>query len=78
MARKKSVQKLLSPTINFSPKLQAELESLIEDSSKTKLEGVRAKVFQDRYSLKDADGKSLRWKKPQPKERSGPGVFTIH
>src|SRR3989344_1521245 len=59
MTRKKSVQKLLSPTINFSPKLQAELESLIEDSSKTKLEGVRAKVFQDRYSLKDADGKSV-------------------
>src|SRR4030066_2182746 len=59
MTRKKSVQKLLSPTINFSPKLQIELESLIEDSSKTKLEGVRAKVFQDRYSLKDADGKPV-------------------
>ena len=74
MARKKSVQKLLSPTINFSPKLQAELESLIEDSSKTKLEGVRAKVFQDRYSLKDADGKSVEQYPEQMWARVAAGI----
>ncbi|MDP2671696.1 MAG: adenosylcobalamin-dependent ribonucleoside-diphosphate reductase [bacterium] len=43
----------------FSEKLQKKLESLIEDSEQTQLAGVRAKVFTDRYSLKDAAGNSV-------------------
>lgn len=43
----------------FSEKLQKKLESLIQDPDQTQLEGVRLKVFTDRYSLKDADGKPV-------------------
>lgn len=43
----------------FSVALQKKLESVISDSTQTKMEGIRAKVFTDRYSLKDDDGKSI-------------------
>ncbi|MEX0621857.1 MAG: adenosylcobalamin-dependent ribonucleoside-diphosphate reductase [Candidatus Woykebacteria bacterium] len=42
--------------VAFNAKTQAHLEGLITDDSKTTLDGVRAKVFSDRYSLKDPDG----------------------
>lgn len=43
----------------FSTSLQKKLEGLIEDTYKTQLEGVRLKVFTDRYSLKDSDGNPI-------------------
>lgn len=52
---KKSVRK----EFHFSTALQKKLESLITDPERTQLEGVRAKVFRDRYSLKDDSGKGV-------------------
>ena len=56
---KKKSAASVKPKVNFNPKLQKELIGLISDNSKTVLEGVRAKVFSDRYSLKDADGHAV-------------------
>ncbi len=38
----------LKEGFRLNPKLQAELESLVEDAGQTKLEGVRETVFKDR------------------------------
>lgn len=59
MPKSKSAQNGIKPKVNFNSKLQQELLGLISDDSKTVLEGVRAKVFSDRYSLKDADGNAV-------------------
>ncbi|MCH7541531.1 adenosylcobalamin-dependent ribonucleoside-diphosphate reductase [Patescibacteria group bacterium] len=74
MPRKKSAQKSSAPTVNFSPKLQIELESLITDTTNTKLEGVRGKVFQDRYSLKDSEGKAVEKYPEQMWSRIAAGI----
>ncbi len=43
----------------FSSRLQKKLESLVTDESQTQLDGVRLKVFTDRYSLKDEEGEPV-------------------
>lgn len=55
----KKADKKVKPQVNFNPNLQKELEGTIEIDSQTKLDGVREKVFKDRYSLKDEEGKQL-------------------
>lgn len=59
MASKKSAPKYHGKEFKFSVNLQKKLESLISDTEKTKLDGIRAKIFTDRYSRKDAEGKSI-------------------
>ncbi|HEX7456649.1 MAG TPA: adenosylcobalamin-dependent ribonucleoside-diphosphate reductase [Candidatus Nanoarchaeia archaeon] len=55
----KKPAKKTRPGVKFDPKLQAALESLISDPAKTQLEGVRSKVFLDRYALKGSSGELL-------------------
>ncbi len=52
----KAAKKSQGKEFVFSVKNQTKLEGLIDDPEKTELEGVRHKVFRDRYSLKDANG----------------------
>lgn len=47
------------PRTNFDESLQKELENSIQVDTFTKLDGVRLKVFQDRYSLKDVNGSQI-------------------
>ena len=61
----------------YSEKLQKKLESLIEDPDKTQLEGVRLKVFTDRYSLKDAEGKSIEEYPEQMWRRVAAGLAQV-
>jgi ribonucleoside-diphosphate reductase alpha chain len=72
--RNKSVQKSSKPGVKFNRKLQLELESLITDSSKTQLEGVRQKVFLDRYALKDPSGNLLEEYPEQMWRRVAAGI----
>ena len=51
--------------VKFNAKLQTELESLITESSQTQLEGIRQKVFLDRYALKGPSGDLLE-EYPEP------------
>src|SRR3989344_133482 len=74
MPRKKSAQKEVAPLVSFNPKLQSELENLINDSSKTVLDGVRAKVFNDRYSLKDPAGNQVEEHPEQMWRRVAAGI----
>lgn len=59
MASKNKATKSQGKEFQFSQGLQKKLEKLISDQEQTKLEGIRAKVFTDRYSLKDSEGKSV-------------------
>ncbi|HSX57938.1 MAG TPA: adenosylcobalamin-dependent ribonucleoside-diphosphate reductase [Candidatus Saccharimonadales bacterium] len=61
----------------FSVKTQKKLENLIEDASETTLEGVRAKVFRDRYSLKDNDGQSTEEHPEQMWKRVAAGLAQV-
>jgi ribonucleoside-diphosphate reductase alpha chain len=61
----------------FSKKLQTELESLISDSSQTELEGMREKVFVDRYSLKDEEGKPTEKYPEQMWRRVAAGIAQV-
>ncbi len=61
----------------FSIVLQRKLESLITDSEQTQLEGVRAKVFRDRYSLKDDEGKSIEAHPEQMWTRVAAGLAQV-
>ena len=77
MAKTKPRRKKSSKGFRFNPKLQAELEGLIEDSGQTKLEGVRETVFRDRYSLKDGDGTSLEENPEQMWKRVAAGIAQV-
>ncbi|MDP2720948.1 MAG: adenosylcobalamin-dependent ribonucleoside-diphosphate reductase [bacterium] len=77
MPRKKSAQKEVAPLVSFNPKLQSELENLINDPSKTVLEGVRAKVFNDRYSLKDPAGSQIEEYPEQMWSRVAAGIAQV-
>lgn len=59
MASKKTASKSQGKEFVFSVGLQKKLEKLISDTEQSKMEGIRGKVFTDRYSLKDAEGKSV-------------------
>src|SRR3989304_2995289 len=59
MASKKSASKSQGKEFAFSASLQKKLEKLISDPEQSKMEGIRGKVFTDRYSLKDSEGKSV-------------------
>ena len=61
----------------FSKKLQTELESLISDSSQTELEGMREKVFVDRYSLKDEEGNPTEKYPEQMWRRVAAGIAQV-
>lgn len=62
---------------HFNPKIQAELESVVEDTAQTQLEGVRQTVFRDRYSLKDADGASVEEHPEQMWRRVAAGIAQV-
>src|SRR3990167_6844551 len=76
MARVKTV-KTSEKEFVFSAKLQKHLEGLIDDNEKTRLDGVRAKVFTDRYSLKDAEGKSVEEYPEQMWKRVAAGLAQV-
>lgn len=61
----------------FSVQTQKRLENLISDPEQTQLEGVRLKVFSDRYSLKDADGKSIEAYPEQMWRRVAAGLAQV-
>ncbi len=61
----------------FSVPLQKKLEKLIDDPNKTQLEGVRAKVFRDRYSLKDDSGSSVEENPEQMWARVAAGLAQV-
>jgi ribonucleoside-diphosphate reductase alpha chain len=60
--------------VKFNAKLQKELESLITDSSQTQLEGIRQKVFLDRYALKAPSGDLLEEYPEQMWRRVASGI----
>lgn len=74
---KKSNRKGASPEFKFSTKLQEKLENIIEDSDQTQLEGIRLKVFTDRYSLKDAEGKPVEAHPEQMWKRVAAGLAQV-
>ena len=59
MVSKNKATKSQGKEFQFSEGLQKKLERLISDPVQSKMEGIRGKVFTDRYSLKDAEGKSI-------------------
>src|SRR4030043_1768650 len=61
----------------FNQKLQTKLESLISDTKKSSLEGIREKVFLDRYSLKDAEGNALEKFPEQTWRRVAAGIAQV-
>jgi ribonucleoside-diphosphate reductase alpha chain len=61
----------------FSTATQKKLEGLIQDSETTQLEGVRLKVFRDRYSLKDAEGNSVEEHPEQMWRRVASGLAQV-
>ncbi len=61
----------------FSVQTQKRLESLINDSEQTQLEGIRLKVFSDRYSLKDAEGKAIEAYPEQMWSRVAAGLAQV-
>lgn len=63
--------------VRFNQKLQAELEGLLEDSSRTKLEGVRERVFLDRYALKDHQGNLIESYPEQMWRRVAAGIAQV-
>jgi len=63
--------------VNFNQKLQKELESSIQVSTKTKLDGVQLKVFQDRYSLKDVNGKQMEHNPEEMWRRVAAGIAQV-
>lgn len=67
----------VTPTVKFNAKLQTELEGLISDPSKTTLDGVRAKVFSDRYSLKDPEGNPVEEHPEQMWRRVAAGIAQV-
>ena len=69
--------KNVKPKTNFDEKLQAELENLIPVEAKTELSDVRLKVFQDRYSLKDVDGKQIEEYPEQMWRRVAAGIAQV-
>jgi len=75
MTKTKSAQ--IKAKVVFNNVLQKKLESLILDNSQTQLSGVRAKVFADRYSLKDKDGKSLEEYPEQMWKRVAAGIAQV-
>ena len=77
MRKKSGKGSSTKPGTNFDPKLQSELASLVTDSSETELEGVRKKVFVDRYSLKDADGGPLEEYPEQMWRRVAAGIAQV-
>ena len=60
--------------VKFNAKLQTELESLITESSQTQLEGIRQKVFLDRYALKGPSGDLLEEYPEQMWQRVAAGI----
>ena len=75
MTKTKAAQ--IKAKVVFNNVLQKKLESLILDNSQTQLSGVRAKVFADRYSLKDKDGKSLEEYPEQMWKRVAAGIAQV-
>ena len=75
MTKTKAAQ--IKAKVVFNNVLQKKLESLILDDSRTQLSGVRAKVFADRYSLKDKDGKSLEEYPEQMWKRVAAGIAQV-
>ncbi len=73
-AKQVKARKTKIKEFRFNPKLQAELEGVIEDSGQTKLEGVRETVFRDRYSLKDPDGNPMEEYPEQMWRRVAAGI----
>ncbi len=69
--------KSLGKEFKFSEILQKKLENVIEDSEKTELSGIRAKVFTDRYSLKDDEGKSVETHPEQMWKRVAAGLAQV-
>ena len=67
----------VTPTVKFNAKLQTELEGLIQDDSSTTLDGVRAKVFSDRYSLKDPEGSAVEEHPEQMWRRVAAGIAQV-
>lgn len=61
----------------FSVATQKKLEGLLTDSQKTELEGVRSKVFRDRYSLKDDAGNSIEEHPEQMWKRVAAGLAQV-
>src|SRR4030042_4421937 len=61
----------------FSQKLQNELEALIIDPSQTTLDGMREKVFMDRYSLKDESGNPTEKYPEQMLRRVAAGIAQV-
>jgi ribonucleoside-diphosphate reductase alpha chain len=74
---KKSAKKGIAPGVSFDAKLQAELESVIADDSQTKLEGVRGKVFSDRYALKNEKGDNVEEYPEQMWKRVAAGIAQV-
>ncbi|HEY4694521.1 MAG TPA: adenosylcobalamin-dependent ribonucleoside-diphosphate reductase [Candidatus Nanoarchaeia archaeon] len=72
-----SVRKQSPQGFKFSEKLQKKLESVIADEAKTQLDGIRQKVFMDRYSLKDGEGKAVEEHPEQMWRRVAAGLAQV-
>src|SRR2546426_11519405 len=52
-------------------------EKMLEQQKQTQLEGIRQKVFMDRYSLKDASGQALEFHPEQLWARVARGIAAV-
>jgi len=78
LRRKKSATAFsVKQKVRFDPKRQSELEGLLEDSSKTRLEGVKERVFLDRYALKDHQGNLIESYPEQMWRRVAAGIAQV-
>ena len=74
---KGSARTTSSTSFRFNPKLQAELEGIIDDTGETKLGGIRETVFRDRYSLKDGEGNPVEEYPEQMWRRVAAGIAQV-
>jgi len=74
---KPKIKKSKEKEFVFSISIQKKLEKLLEDPERTKLEGIRHKVFIDRYSLKNAEGESIEEFPEQMWKRVAAGLAQV-